>query len=160
MARGTPAGAQARPLTLRKTVAGPQEAVFRAWTDPDALAAWFGGELARTLSAAVDLRVGGAYRITLQSGDQVGAVEGVYREVARPERLVYTWSWDRPRAEGRRESLVTVEFFDRGEQTEVVLTHEGLETEESLAFHDRGWSASLKQLGQAVQLLGPVKNFY
>jgi uncharacterized protein YndB with AHSA1/START domain len=148
--RGSPPGAPARPLTLRRTFACPREEVFRAWTDPDALALWFGGALAETRSAAVDLRVGGAYRLTMQSGAQVAAVEGVYQEVAAPERLVYTWRWDRPDLEGGRQSLVTVEFRDRDGATEVVVTHEGLETEESFSFHEGGWVASLEQLGDVL----------
>jgi uncharacterized protein YndB with AHSA1/START domain len=135
---------------MRRTFPCPREAVFEAWTDPGALSTWFGGASARTLSAAVDLRVGGRYRLTMQSGERVGAVEGIYREVTAPERLVYTWRWDRPRTESGGQSLVTVEFHERGGETEVVLTHEGLETDESLAFHEGGWTASLEGLEQAL----------
>jgi uncharacterized protein YndB with AHSA1/START domain len=145
-----PAGAAARTLTLRRTFGRPREEVFDAWTDPDALATWWGGAFAKTLSAAVDLRVGGAYRLTMQSGAQVAAVEGVYQEVELPERLVYTWCWDRPEIDGGRQSLVTVEFLDRDGGTEVVVTHEGIETEESFAFHMGGWTASLEGLRQVL----------
>jgi uncharacterized protein YndB with AHSA1/START domain len=151
--RGVPAGAPVSALTVRRTFACPREEVFEAWTDPDALVRWFGGALARTLSAAVDLRVGGAYRLTMQSGGQVGAVEGVYREVAPPERLVYTWRLDIPG--GAREALVTVEFHDREGATEVVITHEGLPTEESFEFHLGGWNASLERLGEMLSTAGP-----
>jgi uncharacterized protein YndB with AHSA1/START domain len=156
--RGTPAGAPARALTLRRTFACPREEVFEAWTDPDALVRWFGGALGRTLSAAVDLRVGGAYRLTMQSGREVGAVEGVYQEVDAPERLVYSWRWDRPEVEGGRESRVTVEFRDRDGATEVVLTHEGIGTDESFAFHQRGWTASLERLGQVLPPARPARH--
>jgi uncharacterized protein YndB with AHSA1/START domain len=125
--------------------------VFEAWTDPDALATWFGGAIAETLSATVDLRVGGAYRLTMKNAAQVGSVEGVYREVEPPERLVYTWRWDRPEVEGGRESLVTVEFHDRDGATEVVITHEGIKTDESFAFHVGGWTASLEGLGEVLR---------
>jgi uncharacterized protein YndB with AHSA1/START domain len=143
------AGRGAQALTLRRRFRCSREAVFEAWTDPDALSTWFGGATAKTLSAAVDLRVGGAYRLTMQSGEQIGAVEGVYREVTAPERLVYTWRWDRPGA-GGRQSLVTVEFHERDGETEVILSHEGLETDESLAFHEGGWTASLEGLEQVL----------
>jgi glutathione S-transferase len=137
----------AAALTVRRTIGRPRDEVFRAWTDPDALVSWFGGAKARTLTAAVDLRAGGSYRFTVESGGEVAAVEGVYREVEPPERLVYTWRWDREELDGGRESLVTVEFRDRGGSTEVVLTHEGLEnTDPVLRFHDRGWAASLDRL--------------
>jgi len=144
----SPAGAPARSLKLRRTIARPREVVFDAWTDPDALMRWFGGALGQTLSAAVDLRVGGAYRLTMESGAQVGAVEGVYREVERPDRLVFTWRWDRLEIDGGQESLVTVEFRDHDGETEVVVIHEGID--ESLAFHVGGWTASLERLREVL----------
>jgi uncharacterized protein YndB with AHSA1/START domain len=133
---------------LRRTFASPREQVFRAWTDPDALLSWWGGALGKTLSAAIDLRVGGVYRLTMQSGPEIAVLEGVYREVEPPARLVYTWRWDRLDIDGGRQSLVTVDFHERGDATEVVVTHEGVE--ESLAFHEGGWTASLERLGQVV----------
>jgi uncharacterized protein YndB with AHSA1/START domain len=150
---GVPAGAPSRAVTVRRTFARPREQVFKAWTDPDALVAWFGGGLAQTLSAAVDLRVGGAYRLTMQSGAGVAPVEGVYRDVVPPERLVYTWRLDIP-GPGVRQSLVTVEFRDRDGATEVVITHEDLPTEESFQFHLAGWTASLERLGEVLSSEG------
>jgi uncharacterized protein YndB with AHSA1/START domain len=144
------AHASARDVTVRRTFARPREDVFEAWTDPDALVRWFGGALAQTLSAAVDLRVGGAYRLAMRSGAQVFALEGVYREVEAPERLVYTWRWDGLDIDEGRESLVTVLFRDREGATEVVVTHEGIRTHESLVFHEGGWTASLEQLGELL----------
>lgn len=137
----------ARAVTVRRTLALPREEVFEAWTDPEALMTWFGGASARTLDAAVDLRPDGRYRLTVESGAQVGSIEGSYVIVERPQRLVFTWCWDRRDIDGGRESLVTVEFHDRDGATEVVVTHEGLETSDSSAFHLRGWTASLEQLG-------------
>ena len=141
--------APARTVSVRRQIARSPADVFEAWTDPDALVTWWGGALARTLSAAVDLRVGGAYRLTMQSGSQVFAVEGVYREVAAPDRWVYTRSWDGLDVESG-ESLVTVEFQARDEGTEVVVTHEGLQTEAGLSFHDRGWTSSIELLAHTL----------
>jgi uncharacterized protein YndB with AHSA1/START domain len=142
-------GAPAQTLTLRRTYACPREDVFKAWTEPDAIVKWFGGETGKAQSVAVDLRVGGAYRFTLESPVRgVGTVGGVFQEVEIPERLVYTWQWE---VEGTRASLVTVEFRDRDGETELVLTHEGLGTEESLAFHGEGWTSSLEALGHVLE---------
>jgi uncharacterized protein YndB with AHSA1/START domain len=44
------------------------------------------------------------------------------RTFAAPPDKVYTWAWEEKPAEG--ETLVTVEFHDRGGRTEVVLIHE------------------------------------
>ena len=151
MTGGPAARTTARTLTVRRLFPSPREKVFEAWTDPEALVTWWGGELAQTVSATVDLRVGGAYRLTMRSRGQVFALEGVYEEVEPPARLVYTWRWDGLEVDGGRRSLVTVEFHDRGGATEVVVTHEGTGTTNSFAFHQGGWTASLQRLGQVLE---------
>ena len=138
------------PLTVRRTIARGRADVFRAWTDPDAIVTWFGGALARTLSADVDLRPGGAYRLAMESGSHRFALEGVYRVVEPPERLVYTWRWDGLDIDGGRQSLVTVEFLELGDATEVVITHDGVETDGSVRFHDSGWRTSLERLAAVL----------
>ena len=46
--------------------------------------------------------------------------------------------------------LVTVEFVERGEATEVVITHEQLPDEEQRERHRYGWHACLDKLPAAV----------
>ena len=138
------------PVVVRRTLAFPRERVFLAWTEPDAIAEWFGEPRTQMLSAVVDLRVGGGYRLDVRNGDQTGAVEGVDLEVDPPERLVYSWRWDLPGRGPGRESRVTVEFRDLGGRTEIVITHDGLVTDESAAFHTQGWKASLERFEQSL----------
>jgi uncharacterized protein YndB with AHSA1/START domain len=73
---------------------------------------------------------------------------GTYREVRPPERLVCTWRWEAEPEYG--ETLVTVEFLDRGGSTEVVLTHELFPTDEARRGHEQGWTSSLDRLARAV----------
>ena len=146
MSGEVPADAPGQLLTVRRKLPCRQEEAFAAWTDPDALVAWFGGTVAKTLSAAVEPYVGGSYRVTMQRDDEVGAVEGVYLEVEPPQRLVFTWRWDRAEIEDGRESIVTVEFLGHRDATEVVVTHEGIRTEASFAFHVGGWRFVMERL--------------
>jgi uncharacterized protein YndB with AHSA1/START domain len=142
----TQESAPARVLIVRRTIASPREAVFDAWTDPDALVIWFGGALAQTLSAAIDLRPGGSYRLSMSGERGVGDIVGTYRVVDPPKRLVYTWRVEPSGSPATWESLVTVEFHDREGDTEVVVTHEGLVDDAGIAFHEAGWTASLEGL--------------
>ena len=97
-----------------------------------------------TARAEVDLRVGGRYHIVMRGPDGVErSVGGVYRVVERPSKLVYTWKWDES---PMPDSLVTIEFHDRGTATEVVLRHEGLADAESCARHEHGWKGCLDNL--------------
>ena len=76
-------------------------------------------------------------------------LSGVFREVVRPEKLVYTWIWGQGDLEGL-ETLVTLEFADRGKATEVRLTHEMLPTETACELHNDGWSSSFDCLDRLL----------
>ena len=133
-------------LQLTRTFAAPREKVFRAWTDPEEVKKWFHPPGYETPSAEIDLRVGGKYRLGMRKlpDGEVFYLSGSYREVRRPERLVYTWQWEAEPELG--DTLVTVQFHDRGGSTEVVLTHELFPTEKARQEHERGWSGGLDNL--------------
>jgi uncharacterized protein YndB with AHSA1/START domain len=107
-------------LELRHTFEFPREEVFDAWTNPAALVSWF-GRPREAVSATVDLRIGGGYRLAIAAEEQIVTVRGLYLEVDPPQRLVYTWRWE---VDGYPESVVAVEFHDLGGKTEVLLTQQ------------------------------------
>jgi uncharacterized protein YndB with AHSA1/START domain len=137
-------------LNLRRTFKAPRAKVFQAWTDPEELKNWWGPEGYATPSAEVDLRVGGKYRLGMRKlpDGEILYLTGVYREVRPPERLVYTWRWEDKPEHG--DTLVTVEFREAGESTEVVLTHEFFPTEKSRDDHNRGWNGCLDRLAKLL----------
>src|SRR5208337_3130399 len=96
-------------LQVKRTFQAPRERVFRAWTDPKELTAWFHvSPDYSTLVPELDLRVAGKYRLEMHhKGVNVHKLFGTYRGIKPPERIVLTWRWeDDPSA---HESLVTVE---------------------------------------------------
>ena len=137
-------------LQLTRTFAAPRGKVFRAWTDPEEVKKWFHPPGYETPSAEIDLRVGGKYRLGMRKlpDGEVFYLSGSYREVRRPERLVYTWQWEAEPELG--DTLVTVQFHDRGGSTEVVLTHELFPTEKARQEHERGWSGGLDNLAKIL----------
>jgi uncharacterized protein YndB with AHSA1/START domain len=95
-------------------------------------------------SAEVDLRVGGKYRIEMEAPDGAKhAAHGTYRVIEPPSKLVYSWGWE---SGPETDTLVTVEFNERGAATEVVLKHERLTTAESRDRHTQGWNGCLDKL--------------
>ncbi len=67
------------------------DAVFEAWTDAALLARWWGPPGFTIPVCVADARPGGRYRIVMRAADGVDyPMEGVYREVTKPERLVFT----------------------------------------------------------------------
>jgi uncharacterized protein YndB with AHSA1/START domain len=134
-------------LRLERTFDAPAQDVFDAWTNPEVLRRWWRSNPTwRTPVAEVDLRVGGRYRLSMEDPDAgtFYTVQGEYREVRRPERLVYSWSWEQDDGQTGHESTVTVEFVERDERTIVVLEHSGLESQESRERHEQGWGACLE----------------
>ena len=138
-------------LQIRRTFSAPRENVFRAWTEPEEIKKWFGpGQMVEPMIAQVDLRVGGQYRFEMHPSESMTmTIAGTYHEVQPPERLVYTWLHDW--GDGKKsedETLVTVEFLDQGEKTEVVLTHERFATQQACEEHQNGWNNALEAMNQ------------
>ncbi len=128
-------------VRLRRTFAARREQVFRAWTEPEALARWFRPFGNPITVSQFELRVGGTYRFESNPADgQRSTIKGTYLEIVRPEKLVFTWT-----SEGTRQidTLVIVEFFERGESTEIVLTHERLADVDMVRTHQYGWESIL-----------------
>lgn len=139
-------------LRLRRTFAAPRERVFRAWTEPAALKRWFRAADGHTTPVAeVDLRVGGRYRLGMQppDSDTVLVVGGIYQEVLPPARLVFTWRWEGADA-GEPETLVTVEFHERGAMTDVELIHEQFAGVAQRDQHAQGWQGCLDGLARTL----------
>lgn len=131
-------------LTMRRTLNAPREKVFNAWIDAEAMTRWFrpGG---KAPVVSLDVRVGGVYRIDIIQGDGSAVpVTGKYVEIVRPEKLVFTWMWVNDSEQ--REMLITVEFHEHDEGTELVLRHDRLANQESADSHRMGWDACLNGL--------------
>lgn len=136
----------ATTLKMTRLISAPREKVFKSWTNPNDIKRWWSPEGFTTEVAEVDLRVGGAYRIGMKSPDgEVLYVAGVYREVQPPSKLVFTWAWDEDGTPGH-ESLVTVEFIERANATEIVFSHDQLADAESRDKHAGGWAGCFDKL--------------
>ncbi len=140
--------AEPRPISLvvRRTIPVPRETVFAAWLDPASLATWMcPGETRST--AEVDPRVGGAFRIVMEHGDERVEHTGTYLTIDPPARLSFTWI--SPYTD-MLPSIVTVELQARGEGTELVLRHERLPAKHVEA-HRNGWGEILGKLEAVVR---------
>lgn len=137
-------------VEVRRTIRSPRQRVFDAWTKAEELKAWHAPGPLTVSHAEIDLRPGGTYRIHMRAPD--GAehrVIGVYREVDPPRKLVYTWGWEGEGDHTVKDSVVTLEFHERGDATEVVLTHTGILDEQERSKHEEGWTAILDKLEAA-----------
>ena len=141
-------------LQINRTYRASREKVFRAWTESEQLRKWFAVAEGFTVPIAeVDLKVGGKYRLGMQppGDDGVLIASGAYRQILPPEKLVFTWHWETPNA-NEPETLVTVEFYERGNATEVVLRHELFNDLSQRDKHLEGWEGCLNQLERLMIL--------
>ncbi len=130
----------------------PVERVFRAWSDPRDLERWAWGSLGHEVRAEVDLRVGGSFRIeTTQPGKDTSSFSGIYEEVVPGRRLVYTLHWDVPMGYDAPDERVTVDFADRGAQTDVTFLHEGVPEQIARDTHETGWADTFGALDRHLR---------
>ena len=149
MTAGETAAATATLRMTRHFQASP-EALFDAFTERDLLVQWFGPRGMAVPECEIDLSPGGRWRAVMRAHDgSPHAVHGVYREITRPTRLVFTWIWEQGDMAGV-ETVVTLAFRAAGDGAELSLTHEGLPSESSRGLHEQGWSSSFECLAELL----------
>lgn len=139
-----------RTVRLTRVFDAPRERVFDAWTVPEQFIAWMcppGFGLDR---AELDVRTGGTWRAHGYKPDGTHfAKGGVYLEVKRPERLVFTWahhaddSYASPRG---HETTVEITFRAIGNKTELTLVQGTFVDAPNFNGHNEGWKGSFDKL--------------
>jgi uncharacterized protein YndB with AHSA1/START domain len=145
MDRGDTIGAT---VQIRRRVRAKAEQVFDLWTKPDLMVRWmspFPGAV--DCKASCDLRPGGAFSLVMSSAESSRELSGTYVQIDRPRKLVFTWMGP---LTNDVSTLVTVELTPRGDETDLVLTHERLPTSAIVEGHTRGWGNILDHLAAAV----------
>ena len=121
----TKTAADAQQVAITHVFDAPIEHVFRAWTDPDELAAWYGPAAMRTPreNIRIDLRVGGRYELTMVSldGDREFSIGYEIVELSPPELLVLR-SDPMPEAGKDASTTVRVALEDLDGRTRMTLT--------------------------------------
>jgi uncharacterized protein YndB with AHSA1/START domain len=135
-------------LVITRTFDAPRDLVFACWTELGHLQHWQGAPRGFTItSTESDIRPGGFFRICMRSPEGVDSwLEGHYREILKPVRLVYRHVWLDASKKPGKETLVTITFADRGGKTELTLRQTGFASVESRDGHKFGWSSALDVL--------------
>jgi uncharacterized protein YndB with AHSA1/START domain len=109
-------------IRVERVFDAPRDHVFRVWTDPALIPEWWGDG---TTVEEMDVREGGRYRFRTESGM---VVEGEYREVSPPERLVQTFqnhlqTLEFEDADDGRTKLTQTMRFDTTEQRDMTMSY-------------------------------------
>ncbi len=142
-----------RELVVTRTVNGPARLVFEAWTRAELFKQWwvprsFGLSL---LSCAMDVRVGGEYRLVFPYEESTMEFFGTYTEVTPHSRLVWT------NEEGDGGVTVTTVTFDEIDGRTVVSVtdrYPSKEAADAAAGSTGAMPEALDQLDELVVSLG------
>jgi uncharacterized protein YndB with AHSA1/START domain len=148
----TPVATSDDTVLITRIFDAPREAVFRAWTDPDEVAAWFGPEHFDTPGdkVRIDLRVGGRYELTMVRREDGAEFPIGYEivELVEPELLVLR-SDPMPEAGMHEPTVVRVELHDHGTKTRMTLT-DGPMPPAGRGHAEAGWSGAFDKLAARV----------
>jgi uncharacterized protein YndB with AHSA1/START domain len=154
MSDSTPLAASEQEVVIRRVFDAPRERVFKAWTDPDEVAAWYGPEHFDTPRERIriDLRVGGRYELTMVRRDGNGEFSIGYDivELIEPELLVLR-SDPMPEMGMAQPTVTRVELHDHGAKTRMTLTDGPYAT--GAGYAEAGWKASFDKLAAFVESL-------
>ena len=143
------------PLRVERDLNVRRDEVFRAWSDPEAVAKWFlpPRDAYWIHSPKIDYKPGGRFELLLNSVGRVFHLYGNYRETKEPERISFTWCWDKdsPVPGGPGNTLVNVEFIPQHEQTRIVLTQDHLPDQAAYDAHKRGWERCFDGIEKLLQ---------
>jgi uncharacterized protein YndB with AHSA1/START domain len=140
-----PAG---REVRITRSFDAPRELVFRAWLDPDQIAAWMapeGVEMPRS-SIKVDARRGGVIEYSMVDPDSGQEYPVVFEivEISDPELLLFE-SPAQPELGFPERTATRVVFEEDGDRTTVTIT-QGPHTDETIQDAQAGWTSVLDNL--------------
>lgn len=151
-------------LHIERTFDAPRELVWRAWSDPQHFAKWWGPRAFTAPVVKIDFRVGGKWLAVMRDADGKDIwATGTYQEIVPMERIVTTDSF--ADADGNivpsthygmegmpLEMTIIVNLEDAGNgKTRLTLDHIGLPAGEHIAGANEGWNESFDKLAEVLQ---------
>ncbi|MEG9862759.1 MAG: SRPBCC domain-containing protein [Parvularculales bacterium] len=137
-------------LVIERVFDAPRERVWKAWTDHELRMKWMSPDGLYVGEDEGKIQAGGSYEACMinSAGDEI-RYAGEYREIVKPERLVFTHAWksDIGGAIPNFETLCTVDLEELSDgKTKMTFTQQGLSSEDSRDNHNGGWSECFDKL--------------
>lgn len=126
-------------ILVTRTLNAPRVKVYDAWVSNDNI-------IPPVTKHDIDPRVGGKILLTVKGEGGAAIMEGEFSAADRPERLVYTWEWNKC----GEVTTVSVDFREVPEGTEVTVSHTGFKSQESHDNHAYGWNSYFDQFAKRL----------
>jgi uncharacterized protein YndB with AHSA1/START domain len=146
-----------RRLILTRVFNAPRSLVYKAWTDPQQLAQWWGPTGFTNPLCELDLKPYGEIRIDMRAPDgTIYPMSGAFREIVEDKRLVFTTAALDEKGTPLFENLNTVLFEDFGEDKtlltiKVNVLWETVAAARHLDGMNEGWRLTIDRLGEFVE---------
>ncbi len=133
---------------VRRRLTATPARVFAAFADASLVSRWLTPSPDVTLTVLdFDFRVGGAYRFAYRvPGRPTMFVNGVYRTIAAPTTIAFSWNIEPPDEHAGVRSEVTVTLTPSGAGTDLLIRHTQLEPPGAAERHAAGWQGATGQL--------------
>ena len=147
---------QLRTLSITRTFDAPRALVWKMWTDPAHVAAWFSPEHFTTPVVRMDVRPGGAIHMVMRAPDgQDHPFDGRFISLDEPGQLVMRTWINLPDGSTWFAVEQTVRFEEVDGRTIQHFSAEVLEAREDaigpLSGMEMGWSQSLDKLAAHIR---------
>lgn len=138
-------------VQLHRVLTAPPQKIFKAFTDPDALASWLPPYGFTAKVHSMDVKVGGSYKMSFTNfstgnGHSFG---GEYLELIPNELILYTDRFDDPNLPGEMITTIKLKVVSCG--TELSIVQEGIPEVIPAEMCYLGWQESLDKLKRLVE---------
>jgi len=135
-------------VEIQRRLDAAPELVFAAFVERHLVRRWLTpGPDVRLEVLSFDANVGGAYRFAYHRPDgQIMHVNGVFRTIEPPARLIFSWNIEPPDEHSGLESEVTVTIMPDGKGSRLLVRHDNLTRAGAVARHAEGWHGAMDQL--------------
>lgn len=151
-------------ILISRFFEAPREMVWKAWTEPDLVKAWWGPKGYSIPVCKINLKLGGEYHLCMHSPEgQNFWSKGTYLEVVKNEKLVMTDSFSDEEGnilpasaygmsgDWPSELLISVTFDDYEDKTRIVIRHVGTPEGEMTDLTEKGWKESIDKLSVLIE---------
>jgi uncharacterized protein YndB with AHSA1/START domain len=139
-------------IRLQRIVAAAPDEAFTHWVNAEARRGWYAPEDGWIVEAQTDLRIGGPWRVQFgPSRDEMYLEHGVFEEIDRPHRVVYTTLYEFPDGRPSFDTHVTVTFEPHADGTLLTVVDRGYPTDEQRARHAGGWPYFLDAFARTLE---------